>query len=469
MATLYGSNAAGELVLPPPDRRAGATSQRFVGDQRAITETISPHEASRTAVPSGTGTAYPMYLWRMADRRRTAALAAAFLLAACGAQALAPRPSAPASPPSRHESPSSAAPTTSSAPTIAANDLLYIRGWRIPGGSWSDGSGIALLDARTGTVVRGMVGGILSSDRNRVYATELMDGGTRTIVHVSDLSSGRELRTFAVDGGYHVVFGSNNAPGGLSDDDDRWLTLAQDRVKIDGAWLTKLVVVATANAAVVARVDLKDDIYGYFGIAPNGTWLYLTEYRVGGTRLRVWDVRKASFVTEQALGASWDGAQNGYLVGPLSSGNGRWLYAIDTGGNGSSPVVRALDTAATDAAPRKMMRLALPEDQRSDDFEKYMLWSLALTRDGRTLYAVNPALGVADEIDTTRMELRRTSRVGVSRLADGPLAWAGRLVFPVAEAKRVARRRSPLVRRTHALRGRRQGCGGHRHGVARVA
>ncbi len=66
----------------------------------------------------------------------------------------------------------------------------------------------------------------------------------------------------------------------------------------------------------------------------------------------------------------------------------------------------------------------------------YMLWSLAITPDGSTLHAVNPAIGVTDP----------------SRKRSAMYQWRGIL----------AGRASPLHRRTR--RGR-----GHRHGLAHVA
>jgi DNA-binding beta-propeller fold protein YncE len=75
-------------------------------------------------------------------------------------------------------------------------------------------------------------------------------------------------------------------------------------------------------------------------------------------------------------------------------------------------------------------------EQRSTDFEKYLLWSVAVAPDGATAYAINPALGVIDEIDTRQLTMRRTSSITVSRADQGLLAAVGRFFFPVADAKR---------------------------------
>ncbi len=52
------------------------------------------------------------------------------------------------------------------------------------------------------------------------------------------------------------------------------------------------------------------------------------------------------------------------------------------------------------------------------------------------MYALNPALGVIDEIDARQMAIRRIKSITVSRADQGPLAEIGRSFFPIAEAKR---------------------------------
>jgi DNA-binding beta-propeller fold protein YncE len=91
---------------------------------------------------------------------------------------------------------------------------------------------------------------------------------------------------------------------------------------------------------------------------------------------------------------------------------------------------------ALDLIGRRILTAPLPMEQRSLDFEKYLLWSVAVSPDGGTVYAVNPALGVIDEIDAHTMTMRRIGRITVSRSDGGLLASIGRFVFPAADAKR---------------------------------
>jgi len=91
---------------------------------------------------------------------------------------------------------------------------------------------------------------------------------------------------------------------------------------------------------------------------------------------------------------------------------------------------------ALDLVSRRMLSAPLPMEQRSTDFEKYLLWSVAVAPNAATVYAINPALGVIDEVDAQQMTVRRTSSITVSRADEGMLAAVGRFFFPVASAKR---------------------------------
>ena len=361
--------------------------------------------------------------------RRVLVLAFAFLLAACSEQAAAPRPSLA---PNVH-------PTATPRPTNAANDLIYLR---------SVGSGgvtnILAIDARTGATTRTLADGSLSSDRATLYAPELVDGATRTLVHVVEVATSRELRSFTLDGAYRAIW-TDSGLTALSRDGNH-LALANSPVKIDGDWLTKFAVVAASSGATEAVFEVKgQSTYGFAAFSPDGRSLYLNQFGEGGTKLRVFDVPSATLlpaVTSEGAGLT----QNGFRTPGIVSPDGRWMFSLDAGsattnctstdgpqciGNGKPPYVLALDLVS-----RRAATVALPVEQRSGDFEKYLLWSLAVAADGATVYAINPALGVIDEIDARQMTIRRTKSITVSRADQGAWAAIGRFFFPIAEAKR---------------------------------
>ena len=364
--------------------------------------------------------------------RRVLVPALAFLLAACSAQVAAPRPSA--APEQRP------GPTATPRPTNAANDLVYLR---------SVGSGgvtnILAIDARTGETLRTLADGALSLDRSTLYSPEQVNGATQTVVHVVDLVTARELRSFTLEGVYKSIW-TDSGRSGLSRD-GRHLVLTSSPVKRDGDWVTRFAVLDTSSGATEATLELKEQSsYGFAAMSPDGRSLYLNQFGEGATKIRVFDVPSWTLLPTGATMGVSGLVQNGFRTPGVFSPDGRWMFSVDAGSqttnctstdgprctpNGTPPALLALDLVS-----RRAFTVALPFEQRSSDFEKYLLWSVAVASDGGTVFAINPALGVIDEVDARQLTLRRTAQITVSRTDQGPLATIGRFFFPVADAKR---------------------------------
>jgi WD40 repeat protein len=369
----------------------------------------------------------------VARSRRLGALALVLLLAGCAAQTAAPSsPSAPIA---------TALPTATPRPTNEANDVVYVR---LNAGPTAT---IIAIDARTGDVLRTVNDGAVSADGTSVYWTEFASGGTRTTIHLADLATGTELRSFTVDGalrpaGNPEMFSPLAGDGRLTPD-GRHLALMNSPFQINGAWVTRLAVVATETGTLETSVELRGQpTYNFLSFAPDGRTLFLEQYGDGATRTRAFDV--ASGTLGDVVGEG--GTTSGFRTAAIASPDGRTLYRLDAGTpttnctstDGPSCVPNAMPPylVALDLASRRSTIVRLPDTQRSGDFDKYMLWSLALTPDGATLYAANPAIGVVDEVDTSRLSLRRTAAITVAHQDDGLLAAIGRFLFPVADAKR---------------------------------
>ena len=369
----------------------------------------------------------------VAPSRRFGALVLALLVAGCSAQAVAPRPSAtPVSIPSATETPR---------PTNASNDVLYVRS---NGGADAT---ILAIDARTGQTLRTVNDGAVSADGGAVYWAESVNGGTKTTIHLADLASGKELRSFTVDGHLRPA-GNPETLSPLADDgrltsDGRHLALMNFPIKLDGEWLTKIAVVSTETGAIESSAEFRgQSTYNFVTFAPDGRSLFLEQYGDGVTRMRVFDAATGKLLDPSGQGLTTTGFRTAAVLSP----DGHSMFRLDIGSqttnctltdgpkctpNGTPPYVVALDLTT-----RRATQLTLPAAQVSSDFEKYLLWSLAITPDGSTLYAVNPALGVIDEVDARQMSLRRTAPITVARSGDDVLATIARFFFPVVDAKR---------------------------------
>ena len=343
---------------------------------------------------------------------RRLALVLLLVLASCGLQGAAPRDGSPS-------------PSLTPGGELPA-EAIYVR---------QAGNGqtslISVIDIRTGAVIRAVPDGVVSADRSTVFTTDLGDGGRQTRIHVIDLASGQETRAFTIDGSYSELapFGGGTGLSG----DGRWLVLAHGQIKIDDQWVTDFAVVDTASGAVAGRVQLKSAAtYAFVGVAPNGASLFLNEQGETATRLRVWDFASSAFLADSVIG-TWDGRQAGFATTPVATRDGKTLAWLDTG-TSSAPALRVLDLAS-----KRVTTMTLPQDQRSEDIEKELLWSLVLSRDGGTLYAVDPALGAIDELDLRAGRLIRANRVNVTRMPEDALTSLLRSLFPVADAKRYLR------------------------------
>lgn len=345
---------------------------------------------------------------------RVAVLTTAFLLVACGTQALAPRESTPL-----------ASPSVSPPRTNASADLVYLR---MPG---SAGMGsIVAIDARTGTKLREMKDGVFSADGSRLHWAESVSGATQTVLHTTDFATGKELGSFTVDAGYHTLY-ADNAPAGLSSDGRLLVVWGGEPYKLNGDWITRFGVVDLREGTLVSRVELSgQSTFGYTGIAPDGSKLYLTQFGEGTIRQRVYDLRANTLLPDGALGIEKDLRPLGFRGSPLASADGRWIFTLNSIQGAMSTFVLGLDIATGRA-----FRVVLPK-QYTADWEKELLWSLALSPDGKTLYALNPGLGLANEIDVEREEVRRIGRLAMHM--DGRSALA-QILLPIAEAKRYLR------------------------------
>jgi hypothetical protein len=354
--------------------------------------------------------------------RRVAASALALLLISCAAQVAAPRPSdVPVA---------SAQPTASPRRTNLTSDVLQIRSL-----TNSAASEIVVIDARTGDKMRAYTDAVMSTDRSTLFWTERVNGAAQTKVHVAEAATGRDLRAFTLEG--NLLPATVESGRGVITSDGKHLVLTNSPYQLSEGWVTKIVLVDTSTGAVKTQAELRSaSTYTFVAIAPDGGSIFLNQYGEGATSLRVFDVATASLLPAGALGNAPNRSQNGFRTSGVTSKDGRWLFALDGGdllayGATDTPFILAVDLMA-----KRTQRIALPIEQKSWDFEKYLLWSLVVTADGNTAYAVNPALGVVDELDLQEMSLRRAAQITVSRAGNDSLAALGRLLLPVANAKR---------------------------------
>src|SRR5262249_45534670 len=155
------------------------------------------------------------------------------------------------------------------------------------------------------------------------------------------------------------------------------------------------------------RIDLDGD-FSYDALANDGSSLYLTEYSPPGQgsqqRIRRFDLASMTLDPQVVVnkGEPPGSAVGGMRLAAIPSRDGTWLYSLYVG-ESSGPFIHALNLA-----DRIAVCIDLPKTNK-EDLEHGLLWSMAVTPDGSTAYAVNGALRLAAEVDLRDLRVRRTA------------------------------------------------------------
>ncbi len=154
-------------------------------------------------------------------------------------------------------------------------------------------------------------------------------------------------------------------------------------------------VISTTAFTVTKRVDL-DGYLDFDAISNDGLRLYVIEYtnpNQGLYRVRVYEVDAGQLGSYTVVdkGGSPE-AMTGVRLSGVFSPDGNWLYSVYAR-QGGGDFVHALNLGAPYA-----YCLDLPGAGSSADPNDFH-WSLALTPDGKHLYAANGATGLVTQID----------------------------------------------------------------------
>ncbi|HEX9373720.1 MAG TPA: hypothetical protein VF897_22090 [Roseiflexaceae bacterium] len=344
----------------------------------------------------------------------------ALLISSCGTPDRAAQESA---------APAAAAPTAPPPQvTPAPSDRLYI--------SDNDGSGarrLAILSR--GTRLRDLPFGVVSPDWATLYTAQdsYANGQHKTRVQAIDLETGQPIRETTIDGAYALpTVGLDGTPGGLSPNGD-WLVLQAAPTVKAGHSQSQLAILDTAFKQPPKQVNLDGDFW-FDAINNNGYRLYLLEYLPAGARdkyqVRLYYPSRGTLDPDIVTPKGESIIMRGVRQAEAASPNGDWLYSLYLN-QGYGPFVHALMLDQPFA-----FCIDLPKTGK-DDEDKQLLWSLALSKDGGTLYAANGALGLVAEIDTNNLQVRRSATLPAPTASAGPFGGLAELfAAPVAQAKR---------------------------------
>jgi hypothetical protein len=253
--------------------------------------------------------------------------------------------------------------------------------------------------------------GALSLDGKHLYTV-----GSSTLQDI-DPHSGAVARTLKLPRSSSLPPATlGGIPGGLSQN-GQWLVL-----KMGGAeGSSHMLLIDTSQFKVAAQIDL-DGYFEFDAIDNTGTRLYLIEYTnitQGYYRVRVYEVAAGQLGSYTVIDKGGNGTpdpMSGVRLSGVFSPDGQWLYSVYAR-QGSGAFVHALNLTMPFA-----YCLDLPDSgSPTDAFH----WSLALTADGKHLYAANGAMGSVTQIDNLdgyNPSIVRTKKLGSAGAAANALA-----------------------------------------------
>jgi WD40 repeat protein len=260
---------------------------------------------------------------------------------------------------------------------------------------------VAVINTRLQTTERRLPWGTPSPDGKHFYA--LVSNTLQDI----DPHTGAVARTLQLPGNFQMPPATLiGVPGGLSQN-GRYLVLQTTGKRTS----SHMLMIDTSELKVAKLIDL-NGVFDFDAVNNNGQSVYVIEYPNAADsyyHVRVYEVPagKLGAYTVADKGGP-DEAMTGVRLSGVFSPDGQWLYSVYAREN-KGAFVHALNLSAPFA-----FCLDLPGAGSSTDMHAFQ-WSLALTADGRHLYAANGVLGLVtqiDNLDGNNPSIVRSAKIG---------------------------------------------------------
>ena len=334
--------------------------------------------------------------------RKAGLVVALALLLTCGPTAVTSAPTA--------------SPTASLTP-IASSDLITLR----EGGQQPS---LAVRKVATAELVRQLPNGMVLADHRTLVSVAA--AGATTTVTKTDRLTGAQV-TQVVPGIWQLIPSYPSYTG--ASPDGTQLVLGGNSYNFtdaSGAWTAKTTFAVLDLASWrIDPIELTGH-YGFEAVSNDGHLVYLAEYTDNESRTHVFDTRTRQLrATSDSAMFSTIAYAGGYAFGMV---NVREQVTV-------RPDVIQVTTvnklARLNVATGEVSQVPLPVG-KAPSGEDSLAWSFLPAKDGVTMYAVNPLVGVVSEIDLRAPKMRRTVQLSDSRSAiDNVLA----ALHPIAMAK----------------------------------
>lgn len=272
---------------------------------------------------------------------------------------------------------SGCAATESKLPLASGNYRLY------EAASTKSGQLVAVINSRSQATELRLPRGTLSPDGKHLYSV------ASDKLQEIDSHTGAVLRTLQLPGNFDAPPANlGGVPGGLSQN-GRWLVLQASGQRTT----SQMLLVDTSTLKIADRIELHGS-FEFDAVNNTGQSLYVIEYVAGGIyRVRVYEVAAGRLGPYTVVDkGDPNEPMTGLRISGVFSPDGQWLYSVYAREN-EGAFVHALNLSQPFA-----FCLDLPGPGYSTSLDA-LKWSLALTTDGRHLYAANGSLGLVAQID----------------------------------------------------------------------
>jgi hypothetical protein len=247
---------------------------------------------------------------------------------------------------------------------------------------------VSVIDTRSHVVERSLPFGTPSPNWTHLYSVE-----GRALVDVNP-QTGAARHTLSLPGPFQLPIATiGGLPGGLSQD-GRWLVLVY--FDDSGSGLpsgSHLLLVDTSYKGAPKRFDLGGD-FQFDAVSNDGQRIYLIEYQSSSSyRVRLFNVSGGrldpGIIVDKSDG---NAAMAGLRLSGVPSPDGQWLYSVYIREH-LGAFIHALNLEGSIA-----ICLDLPGAGYASS-ESGFHWSLAMSSDGKHLYAANGVMGVVAAFD----------------------------------------------------------------------
>ena len=288
----------------------------------------------------------------------------------------------------------------------AAGYLIFLEG-----GFSNSGETVKVLDSGTGTVVHELPIGTPTSDWSRYYIVSDLTGSAN--LKAIEPASGRTIAQTTIPAGYSLPNIAFRGPTAGLSPNGQWLALTSQGHGTGGVMTTNFLVGPSALTDSFKTIRVNGD-FVFDALSNDGKSLYLIQKMIDPNhyRVRLYDV-SAGLLAPQPVADKRDASEpmNGIRGDSAADPTGNYVYTVYI--RQAGPFIHALPLGEPIA-----WCVDLPS-KAPNDMEKQFHWALALSQDGRSVYAANAALGTIAVMTTGEPPLIvRTGSVALSHTGD---------------------------------------------------